>query len=72
MDLQKIAADVPDYQAFLTVDELKASSHDLRERFPDLVSIKEVGRTRNGDPIELISISGGDQNAFVFRRPPPQ
>ena len=29
MDLQKIAADIPDYQAFLTVDELNASSHRL-------------------------------------------
>lgn len=71
MDLQKIAADVPDYQAFLTVDELNASSHRLRERFPDLVRIKEVGRTRSGDPIELVSIRGGDHNAFVFGGPHP-
>ena len=71
MDLRKIAADIPDYQAFLTVDELKASSHRLRERYPDLVSIKEVGRTRSGDPIELLSISGGEQNAFVFGGPHP-
>ncbi len=71
MDLQSIAADIPDYQAFLKVDELNASSHRLRERFPDLVSIKEVGRTRAGDPIELISISGGEQNAFVFGGPHP-
>ena len=71
MDLRKIAADIPDYQAFLKVDELNASSHRLRERFPDLVSIKEVGRTRAGDPVELLSISGGEQNAFVFGGPHP-
>ena len=71
MDLQRIAGDVPDYQAFLSVDELNASSHRLREQYPDLVSIKKVGVTRRGDPIELLSIAGGEPNAFVFGGPHP-
>lgn len=71
MDLQRIAADIPDYQEFLTVDELNASSHQLRERYPQLVSIQVVGKTRNGDPIELLTIAGGDQNAFIFGGPHP-
>ena len=71
MDLQQIAADVPDYQAFLTVDELTASSHRLKQQYPDLVSISEVGKTRNGDPIELLTIAGGDANAFIFGGPHP-
>ena len=50
MDLQQIAGDVPDYQAFLSVDELNASSHRLREQYPDLVSIKQVGVTRRWRP----------------------
>lgn len=71
MDLREIAGEVPDYQEFLTVDELKASSHRLREQYPDLVSIREVGKTRNGDPIELLTIAGGDDNAFIFGGPHP-
>ena len=71
MDLQQIAADVPDYQAFLTVDELTASGHRLQQQYPDLVSINEVGKTRNGDPIELLTIAGGDANAFIFGGPHP-
>ncbi len=71
MDLQQIAADVPDYQAFLSVDELNASSHKLREDYPDLVTIRQVGRTRAGDPIELLSIAGGGDHAFVFGGPHP-
>lgn len=71
MNLQEIAADIPDYQEFLTVDELNASSQRLRERYPDLVSIREVGSTRNGEPIELLTIAGGDDNAFIFGGPHP-
>jgi len=71
MDLQQIAADIPDYQEFLTVDELNASSQRLRERYPDLVSIREVGSTRNGDPIELLTIAGGEDHAFIFGGPHP-
>ncbi len=71
MDLQRIAAAVPEYQKFLTVDELNASSYRLREQHPDLVSIREVGRTRKGDPIELLTIAGGEENAFVFGGPHP-
>ncbi len=71
MDLQKIAADIPDYQSFLTVDELNASSHRLAEQYPDLASIRQVGNTRQGDPIELLTIAGGNENAFVFGGPHP-
>lgn len=71
MNLQQIASDVPDYQVFLTVDELNASSHRLVEEFPALASLKTVGRTRRGDPIELLTIQGGPLQAFVFGGPHP-
>ena len=71
MDLRSIAADVPNYQEFLTVDELNLSSGRLREQFPELVSTKEIGKTRNGEPIELLTIAGGEANAFVFGGPHP-
>ena len=71
MDLQQIAADIPDYAEFLTVDELGASSQRLLQDYPDLVSIEKVGETRAGDAIELLTIAGGGENAFVFGGPHP-
>ncbi len=71
MDLQQIAADIPDYQAFLSIDEMTASSHRLVEQYPDIASLKVVGETRRGDPIELLTIAGGPVNAFIFGGPHP-
>lgn len=71
MDLRSIAADVPDYQDFLSVDEMNLSSRRLLEQYPDLVSAKEIGKTRNGEPIELLTIAGGEAHAFVFGGPHP-
>ena len=71
MDLRQIANDIPDYQRFLTIDELNASSHQLVEDFPELASIRIVGQTRQGDPIELLTIKGGEKQAFVFGGPHP-
>ncbi len=71
MDLRQIASDIPDYDRFLTIDELNASSHKLVEAFPNLASIRIVGQTRQGDPIELLTIKGGEKQAFVFGGPHP-
>ncbi len=71
MDLRKIAEDIPDYKEFLSIDELNASSQRLREQYPDLVSIRVVGKTRRGDPITLLTIAGGADNAFIFGGPHP-
>ena len=71
MDLRQIAADIPDYQVFLTVDELNASTHRLVDEFPHLTSLNVVGQTRRGDPIELLTITGGPVQAFVFGVPHP-
>ena len=45
-DILPIIDDVPDYQTFCTVDELKAGSHRLAERYPDIVEILLVGQSR--------------------------
>jgi len=71
VNLRQIAADIPDYPVFLSVDELHASSRRLVQEYPDLASIRAVGQTRRGDPIELLSIKGGPQQAFVFGGPHP-
>jgi len=71
VDLGQIAADIPDYETFLTVDELSASTHRLVQEFPELTTLRVVGQTRRGDPIELLTIAGGPRQAFVFGAPHP-
>ncbi len=71
MDLQQIARDIPDYSAFLTIDEMNASTHQLHAEYPELTELRVVGQTRRGDPIELLTIKGGERQAFVFGGPHP-
>lgn len=71
LDLKAIANDIPDYSVFLTIDELNASSHQLASDYPELASIRVVGKTRRGDPIELLTVKGGEKQAFVFGGPHP-
>ncbi|MBK8033277.1 MAG: hypothetical protein IPK17_28060 [Chloroflexi bacterium] len=71
MDLQQIAREIPDYSVFLTIDEMVASTHQLHADYPELTELRVVGHTRRGDPIELLTIKGGERSAFVFGGPHP-
>jgi hypothetical protein len=70
-DIQRVLTDVPDYQVFLTVDELDASTHQLAERHPDVVDVLPVGHSRQGDPIEFIKVGDGAKAALLFAMPHP-
>jgi len=70
-DVLAILNDVPDYQVFLTVDELKASTHRLANRYPNSVEILPIGHSRQGDPIETIKIGNGPRQALLFAMPHP-
>jgi len=70
-DVLTILNDVPDYQVFLTVDELKASTHRLANRYPNSVEILPIGHSRQGDPIEAIKIGDGPRQALLFAMPHP-
>lgn len=73
MDLKAIAARIPDYEHFLTVDEMRATTAQLHAEFPARTRLQVVGETRQNDPIELFSIHHGDgfPNAFLFGAPHP-
>ena len=66
-----ILDNVPDYQVFLTVDELKASARQLADRYPSIVEALPVGHSRQGDPIEAIKIGNGPKKALLFAMPHP-
>jgi hypothetical protein len=42
----RILDDVPDYEAFLTVDELKASTRQLANTYPEIAEVIPIGPTR--------------------------
>lgn len=67
----RILREVPDYQAFLTVDELKASSRTLARKHPTTVQVLPAGRSRQGDPIEVVRIGNGPRKALLFAMPHP-
>ncbi len=66
-----LLANIPDYQEFLTVDELDASSRALAEKYPDVVSIFEFGRTKDDYPLLCLKIGNGSKNALMFGCPHP-
>lgn len=66
-----VLAEVPDYKEFLTVDELNANSRALAERFPDVVRMREIGRSKNGESIQALTIGKGRRNALLFACPHP-
>ncbi len=70
-DVLDIIHDVPDYQVFLTVDELKSSTHQLANRHPDTVETLLIGHSRLGDPVEAIKIGNGPRKALLFAMPHP-
>lgn len=71
MDIRSILADIPQYDAFLTVDELDASTRALREAHPDCVDVFEAGQSREGRPILCLKIGDGPRNALAFGCPHP-
>ena len=73
MNLREIAASIPNYEYFLTVDEMRASTAQLHAEFPDITNVRFVGATREDDPLELLSIHHEDglPNAFLFGAPEP-
>jgi hypothetical protein len=62
---------VPDYQDFLTVDELHQSILDLGDEYPNLVSVTVVGRSTEGAPIYEFRIGQGRHHALLFGFPHP-
>lgn len=52
-----------------TVNELSSSLRALCERYPNICRIRRIGLSRDGAPLELLSIGGGSRNALVIGGP---
>jgi len=66
MDIDAILRDVPDWDAFLTVDELDESGRRLAAEYPDCVELSVVGTSREGRPIQCLKIGDGPRRALLF------
>ncbi|MEM5773924.1 MAG: M14 family zinc carboxypeptidase, partial [Anaerolineaceae bacterium] len=67
----KLMQEVPDYQAFLTVDELNESMHRLAERFPSVVELIPLGESRGGTAIHAMKIGSGRKTGLLYAMPHP-
>jgi hypothetical protein len=68
---ETVAEKMPDYPDFLTVDELHQSLVDLKEEYPELVSLTTLGETDMGNPIYELQIGEGEHHALLFGFPHP-
>ncbi len=66
-----LLTNIPDYDVFLTADELDASSIDLARRFPETVKLFSIGQTRQGKDLLCLQIGEGERNALMFGCPHP-
>ena len=62
---------VPDYQEFLTLAEMDASSRALAAEYPDVVELFELGKSTEGRTILGLKIGEGSKNALIFGCPHP-
>lgn len=68
---EELLASIPDYRAFLSVDELDRSSKTLAARYPECVAILEIGKTRMNRPLYALRIGSGAHTAVVPGCPHP-
>jgi hypothetical protein len=71
MNLNDILQTIPDYQEFLTLDELHQSSLRLVEEFPQVAQLQVIGASTEGRPIELLTIGQGKRTALFLGAPHP-
>ena len=69
--IKRVIEQVPDYDSFMTVDELFESSKRLADEFPDLVRLEEIGKSQDGDPIHALIIGDGSRTALLYAFPHP-
>ncbi|MFX1316674.1 MAG: M14 family zinc carboxypeptidase [Promethearchaeota archaeon] len=68
--LNEILKEIPDYQEFMTVEELDNSSKKLADEFKN-VEIINIGKSGLGRPILCLKVGKGKNNALLFAFPHP-
>lgn len=68
--LNEILENVPDYQDFMTVEELDNSSRELANEFEE-IELFNIGKSTSGRHILCLKIGNGKKNALIFAFPHP-
>lgn len=68
---QSLVDGIPDYQEFMTLQEMDENSRELARKHPESTSLFEMGRTREGRPLLCLKIGGGERSALMFGCPHP-
>ena len=71
MDIERILSQVPDYQTFLTLDEMDAHTLDMPRHYPGVCSVFKAGESQKVHPIYVLKIGQGSRNAFIMGCPHP-
>jgi hypothetical protein len=71
MNFDYLVDQIPDYRRFFYVDEFDRRTQELAEKFPRVVKVYEIGKSRNAHPIKVIKIGNGSRNALMFGCPHP-
>ena len=71
MEIEKYLSRVPDSKAFMTVEEMEASTDALVAAHPDAVKVETVGHSQEGRPIRCLTIGSGPKQALIFGCPHP-
>jgi hypothetical protein len=66
-----VVSAMPEYQGFLTVDELHEALQSLKEEYPAIVSLTVLGETDLGNPIYEFRIGEGKNHALIYGFPHP-
>ena len=72
MELQRLLdtlEPLPEPCEFLGMDALRRQTVVTANLYPDLVTVREVGRSSAGEPIEMISIGDGPKSALLIGAP---
>jgi hypothetical protein len=57
---------IPSIDRFMTVQELEDSSRELAEKYPNVVELRTIGSSSEGEPINVLIIGEGDQSVFFY------
>ncbi len=68
---EQIEAQIPEYEVFLTVDELNERTKELAALHPNVVEQSIIGQSRSGEPIYCLKIGRGKRQIVWFGCPHP-
>ncbi len=71
MLLRDIASQVPDYRQLPTVESMRSRTEALRSRSKADVLVREIGRSRLGETIDMITIGSGPMHVLLVGTPHP-